>query len=60
MGGAEKAEENSNLWGHRQHIAACLINAHHSAEVPSHPAASTRTRARARRFATVGQMTPRS
>lgn len=47
MGEVEKAEENSNLWGHHQHIEACLINAHRPAEVPSHPAASTRPRTRA-------------
>jgi hypothetical protein len=39
MGEVEKTEENSNLWGHHQHIEACLINAHHPTEVPSHPAA---------------------
>jgi hypothetical protein len=31
IGEVEKTEENSNLWGHHQHIEACLINAHHPA-----------------------------
>lgn len=47
MGEVGKGEENPNLWGHHQHIEVCLINAHRPAEVPFHPAASTRPRARA-------------
>jgi hypothetical protein len=44
-----ESRENSNLWGHYQHIEACLINAHH----PASRCLSTHQSARARTFSAV-------